>query len=101
MKTVTLLNQSYQVNDRLEQFNINTTPSTSIAFYGSNPNTGSMFIQFVRGDTYIYQNITPEVRKGLWGASSIGSFISKNIVGKFPSEKLNSVGVSKIISQKW
>jgi hypothetical protein len=99
MKTVTLLNQSYQVNDRLEQFNINIASSKGVSFFGSNPESKSMFIQFANGGTYIYQDITPEVRRGLWGASSLGSFVSKNIVGKFPSEKLNGVGVSKLVSQ--
>ncbi|RZJ92454.1 MAG: KTSC domain-containing protein [Chryseobacterium sp.] len=93
MKTVTILNQSFKVHDRLEQFNVNMAQSNSVSFFGSNPNTGSMFVQFKNGGTYIYSGVTPEVRKELHAAPSIGSYISKNIVKKFPSEKLEGAGV--------
>ncbi|MCX3266581.1 KTSC domain-containing protein [Pedobacter agri] len=93
MKKVTLLNQSFNVHDRLEQFNVNIAQSSSVSFFGSNPNTGSMFVQFKNGGTYIYSGVTPEVRKEMHTAPSIGSFISKNLVKKFPSEKLEGKGI--------
>ena len=93
MKTVTLLNQSFKVHDRLEQFNVNIAQSSSVSFFGSNPQTGSMFVQFKNGGTYIYSGVTADVRKEMNAASSIGSFISKNLVKKFPSEKLEGKGV--------
>lgn len=88
-----ILNRNYEVNDILDGFNVNIANSTSIAFFGSNLNTGSMFIQFNNGNTYIYQDITPEVRKGFWNASSVGSYYSKSIKNRFPSIKLEGKGV--------
>lgn len=96
MKTITLLNQTYQVHDRLESFNINVLPSSSIHFFGSNPDSGSMFFQFANGGTYIFREITPEIRKGFWNSESRGSFVAKNIVKKFPSEKLEGKGVAPL-----
>lgn len=93
MNTTTFNNHQYKVHDRLAQFNVNSIPSTSISFFGSNPNTGSLFVQFKNGGTYIFSNITNEIRKEMFAAKSIGSFISKNIVGKFPSEKLDGQGL--------
>lgn len=93
MKTITFNNRQYHIHDRLQQFNVNTIPSTSVEFFGSNPKTGSLFVQFKNGGTYIFNNITPQVRKEMHEAKSIGSYIGKNIVGKFPSEKLTGKGL--------
>jgi len=93
MKQITILNRKYLINDHLEDFNVNQPTSNSISFFGSNPKTGSVFIQFRNGGTYIYSGITAEIRKQLLNAQSIGSFVSKNIVGKFPSTKIEGFGL--------
>jgi hypothetical protein len=93
MKTVTINNAEFKVHDRLLEFNVNSITSKGISFFGSNPHTGSLFIQFAGGGTYIYTNITPEIRKGMFEAPSLGMYVTKNIVGKFPSEKLDGKGV--------
>lgn len=93
MKTIRLLNRTYNVIDRLDEFNINMPTSNGVSFFGSNPNSGSVFVQFKNGGTYIFMGVTPEVRKGLINADSVGLFVAKHIVKKFPSEKLNEIGV--------
>lgn len=93
MKQVKLNHQTYQVHPRLLDFNVSMALSKSISFYGTNPYSGSLFIQFSNGGTYIYANMTGEIRRGLNNAESIGKFVANNIVGKFPSEKLNGKGV--------
>jgi len=93
MKTVTIQQQQFNVHDRLEEFNVSAAQSSSISFFGTNPSTGSIFFQFKNGGTYIYSGVTPEVRKQMHAAPSIGSFVSKNIVNKFPSEKLAGKGI--------
>lgn len=81
MKIITLLHQNYGIHSELEQFNVNIAPSKGVRFFGSNPVSGSMFIQFANGGTYIYSGITPEIRKGLWASSGIGAFVSKILSG--------------------
>lgn len=93
MKTVTINNSEFKVHDRLLEFNVNSIPSKGVSFFGSNPHSGSLFVQFANGGTYIYSNITPEVRMGMFEAASLGTYVTKNIVGKFPSEKLDGKGV--------
>lgn len=92
MRTITLLNRPYSIHDKLSQFNVNVG-TNPINFFGSNPNSSEMFFQFENGSTYIYKGITPEVRKQMWASTSLGSFVAKNIIKKFPSEKLIGVGV--------
>lgn len=98
MKTVKINDATYKVHPRLESFNVNSIPSKGISFFGSNPKSGSLFVQFANGGTYIYTGVTPEVRKEMFSATSLGGYVSKNIVGKFPSEKLDNVGVEKFLS---
>lgn len=93
MKTIVIKDRKYEVNTTLEDFNVNQPTSNSISFFGSNPKTGSLFIQFRNGGTYIYSGITTEIRKQLLNAQSIGSFVAKNIVGKFPSTKIEGFGL--------
>lgn len=93
MKHVKINNQTFQVHPRLIDFNVSAAISRSISFYGTNPHSGSLFIQFSNGGTYIYANMTGEIRRRLNNAESIGKFVANNIVGKFPSEKLNGKGV--------
>lgn len=95
MKTINLQGVNYSVNPRLESFNINSIPSKGINFFGSNPQTGSLFIQFKNGGTYIYSGVPQEVKSGLFNADSIGRYVTTNIVGKYASEKLEGVGVEK------
>lgn len=94
MKTVKIQNRTFTVHDRLVDFNVNMPISKGVAFYGTNPASGSLFIQFANGGTYIYANMTGEIRRGLHNATSIGRYVAEKIVGKFPSEKLSSKGIS-------
>jgi len=52
------------------------------------PHSQRLYISFSRGDTYSYENITPELYQGFEDAAeSHGKFFHKNINKKFPQRR--------------
>lgn len=93
MKKITLNEVNYLVNPRLEGFTIKQLPSSNVAFHGLNSSTNELFIQFKNGSSYIYKDIDSQTAINLINCESIGKFVSREIVGKFKSEKLEGVMV--------
>lgn len=98
MKKVTIAGSNYKVNPRLDNFSINQKPSSNIDFFGSNPQSNSVFVQFRNGGTYIYSGVTSDAAIELINAESIGRAVNQVLVGKFPSEKLEGVGLVKEVA---
>jgi len=88
MKTVTVNEQKYSVDEQIEGFSVNQRPSSNVDFYGVNADKKELFVQFKNGSSYIYSGITSEVAIELINCESIGKYISKSIVGQFPSRKV-------------
>ncbi|GGG97617.1 KTSC domain-containing protein [Pedobacter zeae] len=90
MKTVTLNEKQYCVSILLDGFTIESKPSSNVSFYGVNKDTKELFVQFKSGSCYFYKEITNDAAIGLINAESVGSYISRNIVGQFTSQKIDA-----------
>lgn len=80
---------NYTIDEKLDNFTIKSKPSSNVAFYGVNHDAADiqLFVQFKNGSCYIYSGLTDQTLADLNECESIGSFISRNIVGKFPNIK--------------
>lgn len=72
----------------IPKISINPVKSSSIMGHGYDAATRTLAVQFKGGKTYHYEGVPPEVMTSLGKAESAGSFISKNLVGKFKTTKL-------------
>lgn len=79
----------YTIDEKLDNFTIKSKPSSNVAFYGVNHDAADiqLFVQFKNGSCYIYSGLTQQTLNELNECESIGSFISRNIVGKFKNTK--------------
>ena len=79
----------YTISEKLDNFTIHSRPSSNVAFFGISHDAGNieMFIQFKNGSSYFYSGLTEETLVDLSNCDSIGSFVSRNIVGKFKGVK--------------
>lgn len=91
MRKIEINRVQYDVHPALANYAIHRKPSSNVAFYGFA--LGSVFVQFMNGSSYIYNEVPDEVISDAAKAESIGSFVSRNLVKKFPSVKLNGAGV--------
>jgi hypothetical protein len=64
--------------------------SSNIAAIGYDEATQTLAVQFKtgKGAVYHYVGVTPKTHADLMAAPSIGSFVNKNIVGKFEHTKI-------------
>lgn len=89
----------YTIDEKLDNFTIKSKPSSNVAFYGVNHDATDiqLFVQFKNGSCYIYSGLTDQTLKELNECESIGSFISRNIVGKFLNIKCEKSLVMAVI----
>lgn len=62
--------------------------SSAISSVGYDPKEEVLEVEFSSGSVYDYHGVPPEVYKSLMSAESKGRFVSENIRGQYPSEKL-------------
>lgn len=89
MKTITLNQQSYLVDQRLADFTIYQKPSSNVDFFGIDETNKKLFVQFKGGTgCYIYSDLPEQLLQDIPFAESIGKLISGIVVKHFPSEKI-------------
>ena len=62
--------------------------SSNISYIGYDNNTQELYIKFIKGDTYKYDNVPEQVFKEFLDSSSIGKYYSTYIRGKYTSTKI-------------
>lgn len=92
MQNLSFNDIGFEAADFLDGYTIFQKKSSNIAFYGFNACT--LFVQFHNGSCYNYE-LTHEAVSACIKAESIGKFISNQVVGKYPSQKLEN----KLITQ--
>ncbi len=88
MKTITLNNQNYLVDQQLADFTIFQKTSSNVDFFGTDHINQKLFVQFKGGTgAYIYSDVPVKMLTWAENAESIGKFVSAEIVSKFISSK--------------
>jgi len=62
--------------------------SSNISYIGYDYDTQELYITFVKGDTYKYDNVPEQVFKEFLEASSVGKYYIVNIRGQYTSNKI-------------
>ena len=62
--------------------------SSSVASVGYEPKSRTLEIEFHSGSVYEYQEVPPEVFRGLMEAPSVGRYFANKIRGQYPSTRL-------------
>ncbi|HEX3130568.1 MAG TPA: KTSC domain-containing protein [Thermoanaerobaculia bacterium] len=62
--------------------------SSSVASVGYDPKTQTLEIEFSSGSVYEYNEVPPEIYKGLMEASSKGRYFANEIRGQYPSTRI-------------
>ncbi len=62
--------------------------SESLRRIGYNPDTGQLYLTFVNGATYAYDEISPQLYAELMNAHSMGAFVNQHIRNRFPYRKV-------------
>lgn len=62
--------------------------SSAISSVGYEPETRMLEVEFSSGAVYDYYGVPPKVYESLMAAPSKGRFVSQQIRGRYPSERL-------------
>lgn len=62
--------------------------SSNISYIGYDYDTQELYITFIKGDTYKYDNVPEQVFKEFLEASSVGKYYISNIRGQYTSNKI-------------
>lgn len=62
--------------------------SSNISYIGYDYDTQELYITFIKGDTYKYDNVPEQVFKEFLEASSVGKYYINNIRGQYTSNKI-------------
>lgn len=70
---------------------LNPVKSSNIAATGYDPETKTLAVQFRsgKGATYHYADVPEQVYKEMCDAQSVGSYLNKNVVGKYVHTKID------------
>lgn len=79
---------SLVIDDRIDSFQIFQKPSSNVEFFGIDPVSDRLVMQFRNGTSYIYSGIPTDLQKEAISCESIGKFFSNNIAGKYESHKV-------------
>lgn len=63
--------------------------SSNIKSVGYDPDSMLLEIEFHDGSIYQYSKVPQSVHRALMAAASLGSFLHKNIKGKYPYQKVS------------
>ena len=67
---------------------MHSVESSNISYIGYNYDTQELYITFVKGDNYKYDNVPEQVFKEFLEASSVGKYYIANIRGQYISNKI-------------
>lgn len=89
MKKIELNGANYALDERIADFVISEKPSSNVAFFGTEPVSKKLFIQFKNGSCYIYSDVDSDTLKQIHESDSVGKFVASHVVKQgFPSEKI-------------
>ena len=67
-------------------------PSTVIRRFDYSPDRQELFVEFVNGHRYIYEDVPEEVVSALRSAFGKGIYFNSRIRGRYPFRELESTG---------
>lgn len=70
------------------QIPMHPVESSNISYIGYDYDTQELYITFIKGDTYKYDNVPEQVFKEFLEASSVGKYYISNIRGQYTSNKI-------------
>lgn len=56
-----------------------TVSSSNVAAVGYDPSSGTLQVDFKNGNRYQYQGVSQETYDGIFGASSVGSYLYQQV----------------------
>lgn len=62
--------------------------SSNLSAIGYDPETETLQVDFLNGSSYEYKNVPLVVYQGLMEAPSHGSYLNREIKGRYPYEKI-------------
>jgi hypothetical protein len=66
-----------------------TVSSSNVTSVGYEDSTQTLYVQFHSGTMYIYKGVPRYEYEGLLNASSVGSYLHRNIKNIFPYERIS------------
>ncbi len=61
--------------------------SSNVEAVGYDPNSRELWVRFINGGTYVYSGVDERTHEELMNASSIGSYLNREIKGNFAYRK--------------
>ena len=93
MEKYSIIVSEYNIDQRLQGYDIMQKPSSNIDYYGTNGT--DIFIQFKSGATYIYHDVQPQDIEEMIKSESIGQFVGARLK-KYQFTKI----VMKLVNSK-
>ena len=62
--------------------------SSNVASVGYDDATSTLYVKFLSNSTYIYKGVPSLEFEGLLNASSVGSYLNRNIKNLYPYERI-------------
>lgn len=62
--------------------------SSNVAAVGYEPETQTLFVDFLNGGRYTYDGVPEDVFIGMLSAESVGRFLHQNVKGIYPYTKI-------------
>ncbi len=74
----------------MTNYNVEMIPvaSSNVDSIGYDENLQTLYIRFLNGSTYIYKGVPIMEFEGLKNASSVGSYLHRNIKNLYPYERI-------------
>lgn len=105
--TTTVNGKVVSCNPNLQGFKILKKESSNVDYFGTYPQDGNdpgqLFIQFLTGKCYVYNEVPTEVLDLAKDSDSIGKFFYKLIKGKYPEQEVDDhciVPVGRILADE-
>lgn len=65
-----------------------TVSSQAISEITYSPDVSSLYVEYTNGRTYVYKGVPDHIHFELLHSTSMGSYMNKNIKGKYPFDEL-------------
>mgnify|MGYP001323048451 CR=1 FL=1 len=80
--------QSFTAFAKEKPMKLHLVTSSNIKAVGYDEMEGDLIVQFHSGKKYVYRQVPPEVTAAFLGAKSMGIFFTREVRGKYATEKL-------------
>lgn len=86
-KHIVINHKLIEQHQDIADFTIIHRQSTSIEFVGFNPDSNQLFVQFINGNSYIYEGVDLVIMDGARNCPSIGKYVNDFIKPSYLSTK--------------